>query len=320
MRLFRRIPYILTFWRLLTNIPVVFRLLDSLQLMRMYGEFAPKSIFMNNSGATMFLDPYERRGRAVLRCRAGGQPELKAIWARIVRELQPSLVFDIGLNYGEFVLSERYAEGAEIIGIEANPALFTWLERSRVTHPNASQIRFIHALADAESIDAGKFYVNPQWSGSSSALCSSNEVNYQECDVPVVAIDDLVKDRMLENDRIAFKIDVEGFEPRVMAGMTKLLQRCPSWLGLIEFNGASFERLSVSPESFLNCLLAQGLIFAIEHDGKSKPITSSDWQIFFPSQSISDLSVDLLLISHGVKVLSETLLLGAHIYPEQSRM
>jgi FkbM family methyltransferase len=304
----RRIPFVLPVWRSLTGIPAVVRFREALQLKRMYGQFAPESLVLKNTGATMFLDPHEKRGRAVLRCRAGGQPALKAIWGRMVRELNPTLVLDVGLNYGEFVLNERYAEGAAIIGIEANPALMPWLERSRATHPNAAQMRFLHALADAETAASGKFYVNPKWSGTSSALAGSEAAGFQSCDVPVVAIDDLVAERALEQERLAFKIDVEGFEPRVMAGMTKLLQRCPSWLGLIEFNGATFERLGVTAESILAGLLSQAKICAIEHDGKSREITSADWQTFFPGKSINELSVDLLLISHGADVPAESLL------------
>jgi FkbM family methyltransferase len=230
-----------------------------------------------------------------------------------VSDLQPTLVLDVGLNYGEFVLNERYDDGATIIGIEANSSLLKWLERSRLTHPNASQIRFIHALADAKTATSGKFYVNTKWSGSSSAIPISKVANYKTFNVPVIAIDDLVEVRTLEHDRIAFKIDVEGFEPRVMAGMTKLLQRCPSWVGLIEFNGSSFEHLSVTAESILTRLLEQCRIYAIEHDGESKPITNSDWQSFFSIKSINELSVDLLLISHGSEISSESLL-GKNFY------
>ena len=71
--------------------------------------------------------------------------------------------------------------------------------------------------------------------------------------VDAVTLDGFLLQRGI--DRVDFvKIDVEGAEPLVLAGMQKTLARCPDLAMLIEFNRTALQSGGASPEAFARSL------------------------------------------------------------------
>ncbi len=150
--------------------PTIRAVVDAARLMRRYGTPSPTSVRLRHSGNTLFVDPHETRGRAVLMCFAGGQPCVKNAWHAAVEKLHPTIVVDVGVNYGELLFDAVYPEETFLLGVEANESLRRWIERSAGQHPNAKQIRLAFAFASNATHATQTFYIDPESSGRSSGI------------------------------------------------------------------------------------------------------------------------------------------------------
>jgi FkbM family methyltransferase len=259
-----------------------------LRLLRMYKRFRPDRFALAGSDHTIFVDPEEPRGRALLLGRGAGQPAVKKVWCWALDTLDPDAVIDVGANYGEFLFLPTYSPGARVIGIEANPTLLPYLERSRSTHPNRSQIELHSALAGRASEGCADFYLDRRWSGRSSALLHETIRAPLRTSVPRLAIDSLfaVEERPL---RLVFKIDVEGYEPEVFAGMTNMLNATEEAIGILECNEQFLRRLGTSRAAFLRNLRTVGDLHLVRHDATLEPLPS-DFDAFH-NQEVDDVVV-----------------------------
>ncbi len=270
-------------------------------LFRKYGTPFPTSLELPHTTNRIYVNCRENRGRAIFQCAGTGQPHLKAVWRELCNALEPTLVLDIGVNYGEFLFSMNYPTDAQLLGIEANPELIGYLDQSRDIHPNKSQIELINALAAEKSLHERRFFIDRRWSGTSSALKLREDSELTPVSMQCIAIDDLVAEIDLSTQRIVFKVDVEGYEPYVIAGMDRILSEAGKWAGLIEFNSGSFERSGADMRTYLDRLVRNTTIWAIDHRGLADivtPLTLEDW-----ISSLSEgreVSLDLLVLSHGL--------------------
>jgi len=305
--LLRKVPGLLPLWQQCMKSPWFRQRVDDALLFKMYGTTRPESLLVPGTPHVMYVNPRENRGRAILKCRAAGQPLIKTVWRNANRLLQPNAAIDVGLNYGEIALCAEYAPTTRIVGIEANPELEPFLRRSLAAHPNARQFELFIALASDRAQADASFFIDRAWSGRSSVLLDGKQPGIEECRVPSVCLDELFADGDLRDDALLFKIDVEGFEPIVLRGMKRLLSECPRWVGIIEFNSDLLERLNVKAEEFLEQLLAQAKIVSLDKHGRSTPITSPHLEQFGDSQAAGGVCSDLLLISHGCSLTAAQL-------------
>ncbi len=161
----KRVPLVLPAWRWMYRRTWFRNLVDDLIIMRLHGRMRPEKLALPGCRHWMYVDPRENRGRAILKCQAQGQGTTKELWRRAVEALDPTIVLDVGLNYGEIVLSQRYRSDARIIGIEANALLMPCLEMLRREHPNAAQMEFHCALASDRSDCAKRVLHQPAMVG-----------------------------------------------------------------------------------------------------------------------------------------------------------
>ncbi len=240
---------------------------------------------MANSPHSIYVSPSEARGRALLRSYASGQPGLKRLWCRAIAELHPALVIDVGANYGEFAFLPSYDPATRIVVVEANRSLYPHLERSRQAHPNRTQFELHAALASDGQVQTADFYIDPQWSGRSGAVPRGN---WQHEVVPATSIDALVGEPPV--GATVFKIDVEGHEPVVLAGMQRLLAGARPMLGIIEFNATSIRGEGRDPAAFLDTLRSRWTVGLIDGHGeirildpKTTPQTAEDLALVNPA-------------------------------------
>jgi hypothetical protein len=102
---------------------------------------------------------------------------------------------------------------------------------------------------------------------------------------------DLVLDRCKIGGLI-FKIDVEGYEFRVLRGMEKTLGRASCFLGIIEVAADRLAAAGDSAPELISFLNRVGIVARIGRDGRPK-IIEPFWQ---PPQSFHG---DLLIASHS---------------------
>lgn len=140
-------------------------------------------------------------------------------------------VLDVGANRGQFAL-ELIDAGYEglIVSFEALPNAYEELKKRAHFHGDSWLVAPRFAIGET----AGKvrFYVT-RGDASSSILKPNDEANsapehfsvMEEMEVECERLDTLVESLGISSDRIFLKVDVQGFEPQVLAGAERLYQR-----------------------------------------------------------------------------------------------
>lgn len=149
----------------------------------------------------------------------------------LLAELGPDDLFvDVGANIGLATLIAA-GRGAAVISLEASPREF----RELSANCQASGLAPLLLLAAADASNGfARFRVSPLAHSGGSSLGEARGGDSQ-ITVVTVALDSLLLDhdasgwpalqQALERRRLVVKIDVEGGEARVLAGMARLLQQ-----------------------------------------------------------------------------------------------
>ncbi|MBD0384204.1 FkbM family methyltransferase [Paenibacillus sedimenti] len=213
-------------------------------------------IVLPGSSRVLYVNPTENRGRILYMTGGMTQPRLNLFWNKAVASFRPSLVVDVGVNYGECLFSVTYPKHCKVIGIEANPNLQTYIERSKKIHPNRKRIQTVYAMASDEEREKRSFYIHEYWSGLSSAALGKSNVpkHYKQHEITSITLDSLLSRHPLEKERLLFKIDVEGHEEKVIKGMLQSIEHCPQMLGFIEFDSKYLAKSDTDADAFLKFL------------------------------------------------------------------
>jgi len=117
------------------------------------------------------------------------------------------------------------------------------------------------------------FYVDQRWSGRSSALLHKTIREPERTRVQRLAVDSLFA-ATGQPRCLLFKIDVEGYEPEVLAGMTDVLSASERALGILECNDQLLKELGTSRAAFLSELRGLGDLYFVEQDATLGPLPS----------------------------------------------
>lgn len=142
--------------------------------------------------------------------------------------VQPKTVVDVGANIGQFaVASSRLFQGAAVFPIEPDPRVAEQL-RENIGLPVAENVRVI---AVGDSVGTATFHVNRDPQVSSLLPLGEDRIEFfpdsrviEKITVPVTTLDALFEGVTLA-EPILLKIDVQGFEDRVIAGAGAFLER-----------------------------------------------------------------------------------------------
>jgi FkbM family methyltransferase len=178
------------------------------------------------------------------------------VTAELRRLLQPGMVLvDLGANVGYFTLLAATLVGPQgkVIAFEPNPETCVLLRQSIAVN-GLSQVE-LHPYAAAEK--AQTFTLEAPGGGSNGRIVEfSAEARARPSlftQIEAVALDDFLA---AESRIDVIKMDIEGAEARAVQGMGQLIRRHRPVL-LLEFSPSLLEMTShVSPESFLDALLA----------------------------------------------------------------
>ena len=181
---------------------------------------------VNAEGRRLYIDRRDRRAWRLQLRHGAFDADTVRVWQLLTTLIDADLVLDIGANYGEVILAGHYGPEADIHLVEANPRLVPLLQRSV---SEAGLDVTLHALAASDSAGSATLRITNRTSGQSSL--EPRDGADRTVRVETARIDDLVAPG---HERCLFKIDVEGHEPAVLGGMTKTLEGCERWLGLVE--------------------------------------------------------------------------------------
>lgn len=251
----------------------------------------------------MFVDPKDARGwRLVVGTGRGPQPGLIDLWCDLIAKLDPSVVIDVGVNYGEFLLPPAYPGTTRVIGVEANRHLAKWLDRSIAEHPDRAQIEVFYALASDQAAEGVDFWIDPDWSGrSTAAVATSASDRLVRDQASAITIDSLFELDRSPVGGVTFKVDTEGWEAHVLRGMTGLLDAATWSIGMIEFHADAIGQAGDDAKDVLVWLTERFVVTALDRSGK--PIARVDPTDPWPSlrsmapEIDGTVRVDLLLAS-----------------------
>jgi FkbM family methyltransferase len=189
---------------------------------------------VNDVGMRLYVEPADPRAEMLAAMGGRMSRDVIDLWSRLVREFNPALVIDVGANYGEVVLSTRYPADARVVAVEANPAVATLLARSIAA--SGLPVELVRAAASARS-GAMDLYV----SDGSSGLSSVDRQVGKAITVPGVRLDDIL---VASRGNVVAKIDVEGHELSVMAGMQRILATCSNYALIVEWSNCDDDTLT----------------------------------------------------------------------------
>jgi FkbM family methyltransferase len=151
-------------------------------------------------------------------------------WPRLVEAVRPDVVFDIGANIGQYVEELRSAGyRGRIVSFEPLAAAHAELVR-RSTADDRWTIAARMALGDAH----GDANINIAGNSYSSSLLGMLDLHRQAAPeagyvgteaVPVRTLDSVAGDYLRAGERLMIKIDVQGYEQKVLAGASECLRK-----------------------------------------------------------------------------------------------
>jgi FkbM family methyltransferase len=155
-------------------------------------------------------------------------------WRVISALLRSDDVFvDVGANIGYTTLvgAQQVGPGGRVIAFEPSPRAFGSLQQ------NVRINRFVNVIAEqaacGEFTGEAAFHVSDASDEYNSFKADTYGMTNRVLRVPVVRLDDSLARHTLSRIRLV-KIDVEGAEHQVLAGMQETLQRCPPEILCIE--------------------------------------------------------------------------------------
>jgi FkbM family methyltransferase len=202
-----------------------------------------------------------------------------------VKNLKPeSHCLDLGANFGYFTcLFGRFAPVGRIVGVEADPAVAE-LTKDNVSANGLSEAVTVMNCAVSNTIGELKLFRRKTRSGNTSIVNVSSalteflgEAPSEEFTIRSLTVDALLPEL---NGRVDFvKIDVEGAEPLVFEGMSKMLDTNPNVKIVCEWSPGQMETAGFTTASFVSQLRTLGLqCYDIAEDGEVHSLPLSKLQ------------------------------------------
>jgi FkbM family methyltransferase len=186
----------------------------------------------------------------------------------------PGTVIDLGANVGQFAVAAAHLfDGAQICSIEPDPRT---ADRLRKNLRDVKQAE-IFAVAVGDSPGTAEFFVNRDSQVSSMLSLGRDRINsfpqstvVEKITIPVTTLDILFQDKPLAGP-ILVKIDVQGFEDRVIRGGKGFLAKV-DWV-LIEVSFANLYEGERDFNEISGLMAAQGFRFLRPMNFHTSPLT-----------------------------------------------
>ena len=178
---------------------------------------------------------------------------------------------DVGANIGYYTALAARAVGpnGKIIALEPDPESFKYLEQTIAANGTENVQAFPVAASDASA--TLPLYISADNRGD-NRLYAPGETRPQ-VEVKAVATDALLAENKIEIIDL-IKIDVQGYEPKVIAGLRDTISRSPNLTLLTEFWPKGIRDAGDDPQEFLNSLRDLGLtLHELKADGELTELT-----------------------------------------------
>lgn len=157
-------------------------------------------------------------------------------------------VIDIGANIGYYTLIFSQVVGAsgQVYAFEPEPSNYRILSANVLINNCANVVCERKAVID--SVGYQSLYLSDFNLGDHRLFSSTGRI---ACEVETVVLDDYIKDQKVD----FIKMDTQGSEPKILGGMSKMIDNCRSELGcLMEFCPGLLERSGFGLGNFISLL------------------------------------------------------------------
>ena len=113
--------------------------------------------------------------------------------------------------------------------------------------------------------------------------------------VPVSSVDTILGQRPAQFGSLFFKIDVEGYEFRVLQGMAQILAASSWSVGLLEFDPHLLKHAGDDLATYWNFLASRFQIFAFDRGARAR-LVPGDWKLAQAELGREGMHTDLIVV------------------------
>jgi FkbM family methyltransferase len=179
------------------------------------------------------------------------------LYDQIAECLDPSLVVDVGANYGftANVFAKRFPK-AQLILVEPSPRLQPYIH-TNLRNNGIERYTLIAAICSDGASSSVEFALNP--TGSQDNRVRGENESWTRIKVPAVTIASILQGQR-ERGNVFIKIDTQGYETQVFRGAMDYLCEHKNWMITTEFAPYWLKSQGNSPEALLEFLVTNYLV------------------------------------------------------------
>ena len=178
---------------------------------------------------------------------------------------------DVGANLGYYTALAARAVGpnGRVLAVEPDPDSFGYLEQTIAANAVGNVEAFPVAASDAPAILP--LYISTDNRGDNRLYASDGE--RPQVEVKARPLDTLLRDNKIDTVDL-IKIDVQGYEPKVIAGLRETITASPNLTLLTEFWPQGIDEAGEDANEFLETLRELGLtLHELKPDGSLAELT-----------------------------------------------
>ena len=178
---------------------------------------------------------------------------------------------DVGANLGYYTALAARAVGpnGRVLAVEPDPDSFGYLEQTIAANAVGNVEAFPVAASDAPAILP--LYISTDNRGDNRLYSSDGE--RPQVEVKARPLDALLRDNKIDTVDL-IKIDVQGYEPKVIAGLRETITASPNLTLLTEFWPQGIDEAGEDANEFLQTLRELGLtLHELQPDGSLAELT-----------------------------------------------
>ena len=178
---------------------------------------------------------------------------------------------DVGANLGYYTALAARAVGpnGRVLAVEPDPDSFGYLEQTIAANAVGNVEAFPVAASDAPAILP--LYISTDNRGDNRLYASDGE--RPQVEVKARPLDTLLRDNKIDTVDL-IKIDVQGYEPKVIAGLRETITASPNLTLLTEFWPQGIDEAGEDANEFLQTLRELGLtLHELQPDGSLAELT-----------------------------------------------
>lgn len=194
-----------------------------------------------------------------------------------LRDAAPGIFIDVGANLGwHAVHAAQHPSVETVVAFEPDP-FNAWLLDRNLTGNNVANVIVSNAAVGAQS---GTMRLHRYKSSNYGRHSLLTDYGYGSRTVPIVDLDSAIQNLGLAERPVSIlKIDVEGYEPAVIAGATKTLERTSAVI--MEFSPGLSIAGGLTSDDMLDRLLAAGFMpFGLDQRGHAMPLSVGELRAF----------------------------------------